>query len=117
MKIIFIGSVKFSGIILKYLIQKKAEIVAVCTKETSNFNSDHLDLSSIATDNNIPVKYTIDINAKQNVDWIALSFVRNSKDLSILKKLIETNSSQKIPIIAKFIYTHNFNNNTLSIFY
>ncbi len=38
---------------------------------------------------------------KNKFDWIALSFVRNSKDLSILKKLIETNSSQKIPIIAK----------------
>ena len=37
---------------------------------------------------------------KNKFDWIALSFVRNSKDLSILKKLIETNSSQK-PIIAK----------------
>ena len=38
---------------------------------------------------------------KNKFDWIALSFVRNSKDLSILKKLIETTSSQKIPIIAK----------------
>ena len=38
---------------------------------------------------------------KNKFDWIALSFVRNSKDLSILKKLIETNSNQKIPIIAK----------------
>ncbi len=38
---------------------------------------------------------------KNKFDWIALSFVRNSKDLSILKKLIETNSSQKIPIISK----------------
>ena len=38
---------------------------------------------------------------KQNVDWIALSFVRNEKDLTDLKKLIETNSKHKIPIIAK----------------
>ena len=38
---------------------------------------------------------------KQNVDWIALSFVRNSEDILDLKKLIEKHSDHKIPIIAK----------------
>ncbi len=37
----------------------------------------------------------------QEVDWIALSFVRNSEDLQGLQKLIEEHSKQKIPIIAK----------------
>lgn len=37
----------------------------------------------------------------QEVDWIALSFVRHSKDINDLKELIEENSSHKIPIIAK----------------
>ena len=38
---------------------------------------------------------------KNNFDWIALSFVRSRKDISNLKKLIDANSSHKIPIIAK----------------
>ena len=37
----------------------------------------------------------------QKVDWIALSFVRSSHDLTDLKKLIEKHSDHKIPIIAK----------------
>ena len=38
---------------------------------------------------------------KQQVDWIALSFVRNSDDLISLQKLIEEHSDHKIPIISK----------------
>lgn len=38
---------------------------------------------------------------KQNVDWIALSFVRNSEDLIQLQNLIKEHTSDKIPIIAK----------------
>ncbi len=35
------------------------------------------------------------------VDWIALSFVRNTEDLIQLQNLIKENSSYRIPIIAK----------------
>lgn len=38
---------------------------------------------------------------KQDVDWIALSFVRHSEDLLQLRELIEENCDHKIPIIAK----------------
>lgn len=38
---------------------------------------------------------------QEKVDWIALSFVRNSNDLIQLRELIETHSAHKIPIIAK----------------
>jgi len=38
---------------------------------------------------------------KLEVDWIALSFVRNSQDLIDLRELIDKNSEHKIPIIAK----------------
>lgn len=37
----------------------------------------------------------------QKVDWIALSFVRNSDDLVDLQGLIEKHSDHKIPIISK----------------
>jgi len=38
---------------------------------------------------------------KNNVDWIALSFVRTAKDLQELQELIAEHSDHKIPIIAK----------------
>ena len=37
----------------------------------------------------------------QKVDWIALSFVRNSEDLIQLQNLIKEHTTDKIPIIAK----------------
>jgi len=37
----------------------------------------------------------------QEVDWIALSFVRNENDLKELQAIIEANCDYKIPIIAK----------------
>tara|TARA_R100000935_G_scaffold13736_5_gene27685 strand:- start:111683 stop:113113 length:1431 start_codon:yes stop_codon:yes gene_type:complete len=37
----------------------------------------------------------------QQVDWIALSFVRHAEDLKELQALIEAHSEYKIPIIAK----------------
>ncbi len=37
----------------------------------------------------------------QDIDWIALSFVRSSQDLIDLKKLMSENTDRKIPIISK----------------
>ena len=38
---------------------------------------------------------------QQEVDWMALSFVRNSDDLIVLQNLIKEHSDHKIPIVAK----------------
>ncbi|MBS9773960.1 MAG: pyruvate kinase [Tenacibaculum sp.] len=38
---------------------------------------------------------------EQEVDWIALSFVRNSNDLQILRDLIKEKSRYRVPVIAK----------------
>lgn len=38
---------------------------------------------------------------EQQVDWIALSFVRSGKDLQVLQDIIDTHSDHKIPIISK----------------
>ncbi len=38
---------------------------------------------------------------ENKVDWIALSFVRTSKDLQDLREIINTHSDHKIPIVAK----------------
>tara|TARA_B100000900_G_scaffold408785_1_gene423617 strand:- start:3183 stop:4613 length:1431 start_codon:yes stop_codon:yes gene_type:complete len=40
-------------------------------------------------------------SAKQNVDWIALSFVRKGSDIKSLVKLLEKNTDHRIPVIAK----------------
>ena len=37
----------------------------------------------------------------QDIDWIALSFIRSSSDLIDLKKLMSENTDRKIPIISK----------------
>lgn len=70
MKIVFIGSVKFSETCLNKLIALKHPPMGVCTLEKSKFNSDHRDLTSICKKNNINVKYSPDINSKEIINWI-----------------------------------------------
>ena len=47
---------------------------------------------------------------EQEVDWIALSFVRHKEDLLALKKLIKKHSSFDIPIISKIEKPHALDN-------
>ena len=70
MKIFFIGTVKFSKIALQKLVNLNAEVVGVCTKEKSQFNSDYADLKPLCEKNKIPYKCVDDINLKDNCDWI-----------------------------------------------
>jgi len=70
MRIVFIGAVQFSEKVLSKLIEIKAEVVGVCTLESSSFNSDHSDLTPLCMENDIPVKYTDDINLSENIAWI-----------------------------------------------
>ena len=70
MKIMFIGTVEFSYKALKKLIELNAEIVGVCTKKKSDFNSDFKDLTPLCKKVDIPFKYVDDINSIENIDWI-----------------------------------------------
>ena len=70
MKILFIGTVEFSYKVLEKLIELKAEIVGVCTKDKSNFNSDFTDLTPLCEENKIPYNFVNDINSKENIEWI-----------------------------------------------
>lgn len=70
MRIVFIGCVGFSSDCLKKLIEIKADIVGIVTKEASNFNDDFCDLKVIANQNNIHVKQVRDINHPNNISWI-----------------------------------------------
>ena len=71
MRIVFIGSVFFSEKALLKLLELKANIVGIITKENSKYNSDFVDLSIISKDNRIPYKYVKDINHPNNIKWIA----------------------------------------------
>ena len=70
MKILFIGSVEFSYKFLEKLIGIGSEIVGVCTKKSSSFNSDFFDLKPLCDFHSIPCYYTNDINSKENIKWI-----------------------------------------------
>ena len=70
MKILFIGTVKFSLQVLKKLKDMNSEIVGVCTKTDSSYNADFEDLTPYCKLNAIPVLHVENINHKDNVEWI-----------------------------------------------
>jgi len=70
MRVIYIGSVEFSNRLLEKLIAMESEIVGVCTKETSLFNSDYCNLKPLCGLNSIPCHYVDDINSRETIDWI-----------------------------------------------
>ena len=67
------------------------------SKKGVNLPNTTLSLPALTDKDIVDAEFAI----KQNVDWIALSFVRNSDDILDLKKLIEHHTDHKIPIIAK----------------
>lgn len=92
-------------IILKVIvIDKKDEIIAEVIQggilsSKKGFNLPNTNISQPAlTEKDIEDAI---FSAKQNVDWIALSFVRNSSDIESLIKLLDKTTNHRIPIIAK----------------
>ena len=71
MRIVFIGTVEFSKKALEKLVDINANVVGVCTKEESKFNSDFADLRPICNHNGIPCKNVHDINSKETLEWIS----------------------------------------------
>ena len=83
---------------------KKAKVVAkviqggrLKSKKGVNLPNTNISLPALTEKDVIDAEFAI----KQDVDWIALSFVRNSEDILDLRRLIEKHSDHKIPIIAK----------------
>jgi methionyl-tRNA formyltransferase len=70
MKVVFVGSIRFSEVCLEKLIEINNKPVAVCTRKKSNFNADHVDLTALCIKNKIPVSYQSDINSNKSIDWI-----------------------------------------------
>lgn len=70
MKAVFIGSVEFSFRALEKLIAIDIDLVGVCAKKSSTFNSDFVDLKPLCDINKIPCLHVVDINSATSVQWI-----------------------------------------------
>ena len=70
MKVVLIGSVEFSLRVLEKLIAIDLELVGVCTKKSSTFNSDFFDLKPLCDINEVPCLHVDDINSTKSVEWI-----------------------------------------------
>ena len=71
LRILIIGCVKFSYELTKKILENnRVEIVGICTKKKSDFNSDFVDLAIIAKKKRIPYIYSNNINTEHNKLWI-----------------------------------------------
>ena len=70
MRVIFIGTVEFSLHTLQKLIDLNVNLVGVCTKDSSTFNSDYADLRPVCISNSIPFLFVDNINSPNSVKWI-----------------------------------------------
>lgn len=70
MKIIVIGSVKFSKIVFSYLINNKVKIFYILGKKKSDFNSDFVDLIKYFSKKKIESRYISDINKPSTIKWL-----------------------------------------------
>lgn len=65
------GAVDFSRRMLERLIAIRANVVGVCTLESSTLNADHADLSGLCETHGLPWIYAPDINSPASAAWIA----------------------------------------------
>lgn len=70
MRILFIGTVQFSHAVLKELLALSADVVGICTLQQADHHSDHVDLSQLAQEANVPWKYSPQIHDPDSLDWI-----------------------------------------------
>lgn len=71
MRILFVGCVKSSEFFLKKLIEIKANVVGVITKDESRFNTDFVDLGEICRIQKIDYFYVKHINSSESKGYIA----------------------------------------------
>ena len=70
MKILFIGTVVSSCKALEKLLEIKANVVGVITKEKSPYNADYADLTPLCDKHNIPYRFTTNINSPEDIEWM-----------------------------------------------
>lgn len=69
MRILFIGCVESSEVLLRTLFNKGFEICGVITKEKSNYNSDFRDLYPLCVEHNVECIYTDNVNNKECIEF------------------------------------------------
>lgn len=69
-KILFIGCVESSYLLLKKLIENKSEVVGVITKKNSRFNADFFDLAPLCIQHQISYHYVENINDGDSIEFI-----------------------------------------------
>ena len=70
MRIVFIGGVQFSELVLHRLMKLNAQVVGVCTTKLSQPDSDRIDLAAVCDEYGLNVRHCDDINDQATVDWI-----------------------------------------------
>lgn len=70
MRIIFIGCVESSYIMLEELLKYNSDVVGVIAKEKSSFNSDFKDLGVLCKKYNIEINYVKSINDEESIQFI-----------------------------------------------
>ena len=70
MKILFVGCVESSYRLLAELMKYNKHIVGVITKESSDFNSDYMDLRLLCEKQDIPCHYVKNINDEDSLEFI-----------------------------------------------
>ena len=88
MRILFIGAVSFYAQALRELISMRVNVVGVCTLRESEFNSDHEDLTPIAKQAGIPVRYTPKVNNE------CLRLIESGRDYASLPIISMRSASQ-----------------------
>lgn len=70
LRVLFIGTVDFSLEALEKMVALGGNVVGVCTKGESSYNSDFCDLTPFCRAQNIPYKLALDINSRECIDWM-----------------------------------------------
>lgn len=70
MRLLFIGSVRFSLSVLKKLVDMKADVVGVISTDNRTQNADYIDLKPFCGSNSIPFFQTRNINSQKNINLI-----------------------------------------------
>ena len=94
------GKLIFEVVSTNQTNEVKAKVIqggALKSKKGVNLPNTNISQPALTEKDKLDVLFAIE----QQVDWMALSFVRNTEDLKELKDIISKHSSYKIPIIAK----------------
>ncbi len=94
------GKLIFEVVSTNQTNEVKAKVIqggALKSKKGVNLPNTNISQPALTEKDKLDALFAIE----QQVDWMALSFVRNAEDIKELKDIISKHSSYKIPIIAK----------------